>query len=313
MRPRPPGWPGASASARIRSRRRRWRPAWGPRSWSPRCPTCSGCGSPQRTRSCTPPCPTRRTPWEQSSRGAAPSPSRPRPDDWVAWTWTPSMPGTPPAPWCSGPTRRRTRPAASVTSVPRPRGGGRTASPSSPTSATPSSPGTAHRAPCCSTASTAWWPCTRCPSARTWPACASASTPATPSWSSSFGPCASTPASWSRAPLRPPASRPSATTSTWSSSGGATGSGWAIWPGSSSRTGAPSSCPRAASTCGSRSRCSAGPTRGRWPRRWPPTAGCWSARVTSTGRPRARHVRVAVVQPMERLALVGERLGASTG
>ena len=33
----------------------------------------------------------------------------------------------------------------------------------------------------------------------------------------------------------------------------------------------------------------AGPTPGRWPRRWPPTAACWSARATST----ATTVRVA--------------------
>ena len=56
-------------------------------------------------------------------------------------------------------------------------------------------------------------------------------------------------------------------------------------------TAARSRSPRAASTCGSRSRRTAGPTRGRWPRRWPPTAACWSARATSTARrcgPRAR-------------------------
>ena len=66
--------------------------------------------------------------------------------------------------------------------------------------------------------------------------------------------------------------------------------------------------PRAASTCGCRCRRSAGPTRGRWPRRSPPTAGLLVSPGDLYGDGGAGHVRVALVQPMERLALVGERL-----
>ena len=53
---------------------------------------------------------------------------------------------------------------------------------------------------------------------------------------------------------------------------------------SSTRTGPRWRCPRAASTCGSPSRPGAGPMRGRWRRRWPTTAGSWSARAISTAR-----------------------------
>ena len=37
--------------------------------------------------------------------------------------------------------------------------------------------------------------------------------------------------------------------------------------------------------------------------------GAWSRRATSTGRPGAGYVRIAMVQPMERLELVADRLG----
>ena len=59
-----------------------------------------------------------------------------------------------------------------------------------------------------STAPTACWPCTRCRSARTWPGSGPASTPATPTSCTTCPSCASTPASWCRARCRPPRWRP---------------------------------------------------------------------------------------------------------
>ena len=50
---------------------------------------------------------------------------------------------------------------------------------------------------------------------------------------------------------------------------------------------------------------------GAWPRRWPTAAGILVSPAISTARTGAAHVRVAVVQPLERLELVAERLGAS--
>ena len=87
-----------------------------------------------------------------------------------ASTSTPSPRPTPTGRWRCGSTARATRRARSTTSPRPPSGGGRTACRCSPTSATSSSPGTGRAAPSSSTASTAWSPCTRCPSARTSPA-----------------------------------------------------------------------------------------------------------------------------------------------
>ena len=194
-----------AASTWQTSRCRPSRPASGPRSSWPRCRTCCACASRRGTRCSTRRCPTRPTPWARSLRGAGPSPSHPRRDDPAASISTPSTRPTPDAPWCCGRTRPRTRRAGSATSARRRPGDGRTACRSSPTSATPSSPGTARRAPSSSTGPTASWPCTRSRSAPTWPASAWASTRGTPSSWSSCGPCASTPASWSRDRRRRPA------------------------------------------------------------------------------------------------------------
>ena len=71
--------------------------------------------------------------------------------------------------------------------------------------------------------------------------------------------------------------RPGRRRRTWTSSGRATASAWSTWAGSWAPTAARSCPPRAASTCGCRCRRTAGPTRGPWPRRWPPTAGSSSA------------------------------------
>ena len=63
----------------------------------------------------------------------------------AASTSAPSTRPTRTAPCCCGRTRRRTRPGAWATSAQRRRGGGHTVCRCSPTSATPSSPGTARR------------------------------------------------------------------------------------------------------------------------------------------------------------------------
>ena len=235
---------GASGSARCPAWRPRSPPAWGPRSWSPRCRTCSGCASRTRTRCCTPPCPTRRTPWAPSSPGCRavavpPAPgrlgrSRPRrhrrrrrgpgPGAVVELAVEPDRrPGRPrrrgrvgPGARCPGVLRRVLRrvhlgrpTALGAPARPRRRGGRALA-------VQALEPGRRARR---------------------------ASTPATPSWSSSCGPCASTPASWSRARPRPPAWSPWPTTSTSSSSGRATGSGWPTWPTSSTDYGCPVGLP----------------------------------------------------------------------
>ena len=218
------------------------------------------------------------------------------------------------------PRRRRARPVALVELAVEPdrrpggpRGGGGLgagprASPCSPTSATPSSPGTARPGRCSSTAPTAWSPCTPSPSARTWPACGSASTPGIPSWSSSSGPCASTPASWSPARRRPPAWRPWPTTTTWRPSGRATGSAWPSWPASSVGYGCPVAFPEGGFYLW------VPVPAGRWPDAWAMAeslatdGGLLVSPGDLYGEDGAGHVRVAVVQPMERLALVGERL-----
>ena len=82
------------------------------------------------------------------------------------------------------------------------------------------------------------------------------------------------------------------------------------WPASSPRRGARSTCRPAASTCGSRSP-PAGPTAGRSPPTWPEAAGLLVSPGDLYGEAGRGHVRVAVVQPMERLALVAERLTGS--
>ena len=80
------------------------------------------------------------------------------------------------------------------------------------------------------------------------------------------------------------------------------------WPACSAATAARPCFPRAASTCGCPCPPVAGPTPGAWPRRWPTDGGLLVSPGDLYGDDGAGHVRVAVVQPMERLALVGERL-----
>ena len=234
------GLAGPALRAGRRRRRRRWPPAWGPRSSSPRCRTCSACARRDRDTVLYPAVsyPTYAMGAELAGCRAVPVPPSPgrlggldldaidpadagaRPGAVVELAVEPDRgPGRPRRGGGLGPGARRPGVLRRVL---------RRVHLGRPAALDPRS-----------TAPTAWWPCTRCPSARTWPACASASTPATPSWSSSCAPCASTPASWSRARPRPPAWPPSATTSTWRPSGRATGSAWPSWPASSGAYGCP--------------------------------------------------------------------------
>ena len=78
--------------ARRPSRRRPSPPAWGRRSWWPRCRICSGSAARTGTRCCTPRCPIPPTPWGRSWPGVAPSRSRPVRDASADSISTPSSP-----------------------------------------------------------------------------------------------------------------------------------------------------------------------------------------------------------------------------
>ena len=269
------------------------------------------CAGPSATPCCTRRCPTRPTPWGRSSPGAVPFPSPRRPAERAVSTWPRSTRTTRRAPSCCGPTRRRTRPAASATSVPRPSGGGPTASRSSPTSATPSSRGPARRARCSSTGTRAWSPCTRCRSAPTWPGCASASTPGTPSSSTSCAPYASTPGSWSPDRSRRLPWPPWRTTTTWWQQRVRYRERLEYLAAALVEYGCPCELPEGGfylwvpvpRGVGLERRLGHGRGSGRR-RRHPGRARRPLRRARAPG-----HVRVAVVQPMERLELVGRRLG----
>ena len=193
-------------------------------------------------------------------------------------------------------------------------GGGLGAGPrragASPTSATPSSPGTARRGASSSRERRAWSPSTRCPSARTWPGCGPASTPATPTWSATCSTSAATPGSWCPARCRPGAVvaldddvHVDEQRERYREAPGVPGRRSSPVPG------LPVDPPAGGFYL------------------WVPVPGTVRRRmgaVRPTGRPgraagqpggalrrgRRGHVRVAVVQPMDRLELVAERLAA---
>ena len=228
----------------------------------------------------------------------------------------------------TGPRRRRSRrrgpgPAAvgelavQPDRAPRPtwtgrrRGGGRTGSRSSPTSATPSSPGTA-RPGASSESGTG-----RCGGRALAVEALEPGRGAGRVLRRGPGPgrrtcstCAATPASWSPVRCRPARWWRSTTTTTWRCSAGGTGSAWPSWPTRPRRG-------RAARRPARRRLLPVGPGAG------PPRRRVGAVRVAGRragllvspgelyGDDGGGHVRVAVVQPMDRLELVAERLAAA--
>ena len=287
-RPRPPGWPGASGSATCR--RRRWPPAWAPRSWWPRCRTSCGCATPERDTVLYPAVsyPTYAMGAELAGCRAVAGPAAAR----AARAGSTSTPSTP--------TTRRARCAVVQLAVEpdrrpgRPRRRGRVGTGAR-------RPGVLRRVlrrvhlgrPAAldarSTASTAWSPCTRSPSARTWPGVRVGFYAGDPELVEFLR------AVRQHAGLMVPGPAQAAGVAALADDDHvevAAGPlpGAPRLPGRRARltTAARSTSPRAASTCGCRCPPAAGPTRGPWPRRWPPTAGSWSARATSTARRPAR-------------------------
>ena len=116
---------------------------------------------------------------------------------------------------------------------------------------------------------------------------------------------------WSRAGRRASPRWP--TTRTWSASGSATSSGWSTWPRSWLSYGCPVSLPEGGFYLW------VPVPAGRWTDAWAMAeslardGGMLVSPGDLYGDGGAGHVRIAVVQPMERLALVGARLGSASG
>ena len=135
------------------------------------------------------------------------------------------------------------------------------------------------------------------------------STPATPTWSATCPRCASTPASWCPGRCRRPPWRRGPTTPTSTSSASATAAGSTRWP-TALRQGRASTRPLPA---GAFYLWAPAPDGDAWAlaRRLAETAARSCRPASSTDPTGAGFVRVAVVQPDDRIALVAERLGAA--
>ena len=290
-RPPPAGWTGASARSWTR---RTWPPASAPRSSWPACPTGCGCGRRGGTRCCTRRSATRPAMGATLAGCRAVHGALDGIDDAdAAGAVRVGEPANPTGGWSTW-----TRP---------PPGVGPGECRSCPTSATSSSPGTGRAARSCPAVSRASWRSTRCRSGRTWPGRAGfyAGDPELVHYLSG---CASTPVSWfpdrcrrrrwwpsGRRPRRRPAG--ALPVPAGSAGGGAAGPRRRLPAAGGAFLWAPA------------------PRGDAWglAKRLAAEAGVVASPGEFYGPAGSGHVRLAVVQPTDRLELVAERLGVAAG